>query len=223
MDLALQAKLLRVLQDQKVSRVGEEKTVQLDVRILAASNADLRTAVEAGTFREDLYYRLNVVPLHVPPLRGRPEDIPALVEHFLDCSKVGKEVHVDPGVLKAFQAYRWPGNVRELENVIERMLIFRTGDTLGAESLPPEMLGDRPGEAGQDEAWVRLPPEGVSLEGLERTIILKALKMNGWNQMRTSRFLRIPRHILLYRMEKCSIQPPEDKGHSDSPTGLASE
>ena len=223
MEPALQVKLLRVLQDQKVSRVGEEKSVQVDVRILAATNANLRAAVESGEFREDLYYRLNVVPLEVPPLREHLEDIPVLVDHFLGFLESGRKIHMDPGVLKAFQAYRWPGNVRELENVMERMLIFRTGDTLGPDGLPPEILGNRSEGTHKDDAWVRLPPEGVSLEELERKIILKALEMNGWNQVHTSRFLRIPRHILLYRMEKYRIQPPEGKGHTDPQTGLPSE
>ncbi|MEW6444218.1 MAG: sigma-54 dependent transcriptional regulator [bacterium] len=217
MDPALQGKLLRVLQDQRVSRVGEEKAFKVDVRILAATNTDLRAAVDAGGFREDLYYRLNVVPLHVPSLRERIEDIPLLIDHFLGSLQPGSKIRVDPRVLEAFRRYEWPGNVRELRNVIERMLIFRAGDTLGPESLPPEIVGTRPAKAGEQEPLVRLPAEGVSLEHLERTVIAQALEMNGWNQVRTARFLRIPRHILLYRMEKYGIRIPEGKGRQGTP------
>jgi two-component system NtrC family response regulator len=211
MDMGLQAKLLRVLQDRKVTRVGEEKPVAIDVRILAATNTDLRAAVDAGSFREDLYYRLNVVPLHVPPLREHREDIPLLTEHFVKVYAPGKSVAVEKDVLEAFKAYDWPGNVRELQNVIERMLIFQTGDTLGPESLPQEVVQSRLKVQVQGEGCIQLPPEGVSLETLEKEILVKALEMNGWNQARAARFLQVPRHILLYRMEKYSILPP-DKG-----------
>jgi two-component system NtrC family response regulator len=214
LELALQAKLLRVLQDQNVCRVGEEKPTRVNVRILAATNADLRAEVERGEFREDLYYRLNVVELRVPPLRERPEDIPPLVDHFIALLAPGKKIRVDPEVIKAFQAYRWPGNVRELRNVLERMLIFATGETLGRSSLPPEILGGVPsGTARKEDSWIRLPPEGAPLEELEREIILQALERNEWNQARASRFLKIPRHILLYRMEKYGIRAPGTSGH----------
>ncbi len=211
MDMGLQAKLLGVLQDHQVTRVGEEKPVGVDVRILAATNTGLRAAVEAGRFREDLYYRLNVVPLHVPPLREHREDIPLLAEHFTKVYAPGKNVEVQEDVLEAFKAYDWPGNVRELQNVIERMLIFLTGDTLGPESLPQEVVQSRLTIKVQGEGCIQLPPEGVPLEALEREIVVKALEMNGWNQARAAKFLQVPRHILLYRMEKYSIHPP-DKG-----------
>lgn len=212
LELTLQAKLLRVLQDQNVCRVGEERPTRVNVRILAATNADLRAAVERGEFREDLYYRLNVVELRVPPLRERPDDIPPLVDHFIGLLAPGKKVRVDSEVIKAFQAYRWPGNVRELRNVLERMLIFATGDTLGKGSLPPEILGAAPTESvRKEDPWIRLPPEGASLEELEREIILQALERNEWNQARAARFLKIPRHILLYRMEKYGIRAPDSQ------------
>lgn len=209
MDTDLQAKLLRVLEDHQVTRVGEEKPVAIDVRILAATNTDLRAAVNAGRFREDLFYRLNVVPLHVPPLRDHREDIPLLAEHFTKVHAPGKNVEVQKDVLEAFKTYDWPGNVRELQNVIERMLIFQTGDTLGPESLPQEVVQSRLTVKVQGEGCIQLPPEGASLEALEREIVVKALEMNGWNQARAAKFLQVPRHILLYRMEKYSIHPPE--------------
>lgn len=209
MDTGLQAKLLRVLQDHRVTRLGEEKPVAIDVRILAATNTDLRAAVEAGRFREDLYYRLNVVPLHVPPLREHREDIPLLADHFTKVYAPGKNVKVQEKVLEAFKAYDWPGNVHELQNVIERMLIFQTGDSLGPESLPQELVQSRLSIKVQGKGCIQLPPEGASLGALERDIVIKALEMNGWNQARAAKFLRVPRHILLYRMEKYGIQRPE--------------
>ena len=211
MDTGLQAKLLGVLQDHQVTRVGEEKPVGVDVRILAATNTDLRAAVDEGRFREDLYYRLNVVPLHVPPLRDHREDIPLLTEHFIRVYAPGKNVKLQEEVVEAFKAYNWPGNVRELQNVIERMLIFQTGDTLGPESLPQEVVQSRLTIKVHGEGYIQLPPDGASLEDLERQIVVKALEMNNWNQARAAKFLQVPRHILLYRMEKYSIHPP-DKG-----------
>ncbi len=212
MDISLQAKLLRVLQDHQITRVGEEKPVRIDLRILAATNMDLRAAVDAGRFREDLYYRLNVVPLHVPPLREHPEDIPLLAEHFIKVLAPGRTVKIKEEVLEAFKAYHWPGNVRELENVIERMLIFERGETLGPQSLPPEVVQGRPTTTVRGEGCIQLPSEGVSLEALEKEIVVKALKMNNWNQARAAKFLQVPRHILLYRMEKYEIQPPSKGG-----------
>ncbi len=211
LDPALQGKLLRVLQDRKVTRVGEERSVQVDVRVVAATNADLDAAVASGRFREDLYYRLNVVPLHVPPLREHREDIPLLVNHFVALYASGKKVRVHPRVLESFRAYEWPGNVRELENVIERMLIFQSGDTLVPETLPQEFAPVRAGADTSPGGYVRLPPEGVSLEELEREIVIQALSMNNWNQARTARFLKIPRHIVLYRMEKYGIKAPSNR------------
>ena len=172
-------------------------------------------------FREDLYYRLNVVPLHVPPLREHREDIPLLAEHFTKVHAPGKNVEVQEDVLEAFKAYDWPGNVRELQNVIERMLIFQTGDTLGPESLPQEVVQSRLTIKVQGEGCIQLPPEGASLEALEREIVVKALEMNGWNQARAAKFLQVPRHILLYRMEKYSIHPP-DKGSGQGASDYAS-
>ena len=210
----LQAKLLRVLQDRQVTKVGGEKPFTVDVRIVAATNADLRSAVEEGTFREDLYYRLNVVPLEIPPLRERKEDIPSLAEHFLGELSPGKPLAAHPQVLKALTAYPWPGNVRELRNVIERMVIFQSGDTLLPETLPREILGSPSNAPGGGGNPIDLPPEGASLEEMEKAIVVRALEINGWNKSRTAKFLRVPRHILLYRMEKYGLKP--DPGGDDS-------
>jgi two-component system NtrC family response regulator len=216
LEMPLQAKLLRVLQDQQVTRVGEEKAVKVDVRIIAATNTNLREAVDEGRFREDLYFRLNVVPIHVPPLRERQEDISLLSEHFLKIRAPGKSINVHPEVLEAFKAYHWPGNIRELQNVIERMLIFRSGDNLSPEYLPQEILRDRAKIEVSGEGFIQLPLQGASLEALERQIVVKALEMNGWNQARAARFLQVPRHILLYRMEKYEIQMPEKQKSSEA-------
>ena len=209
MEVSLQAKLLRVIEDQQVTRVGEEKPSQVDLRILAATNTDLQAATAAGRFREDLYYRLNVVPLPIRPLRERRQDIPPLAEHFVRLGAPGREVRIHPEVMAALQSYHWPGNVRELKNVIERMLIFRSGDTLSLHSLPPEIVPDAESRKLPEQGHVRLPPEGVALEELEREIVVRALEMNGWNQAQTAKFLRVPRHILLYRLEKYGIRPPD--------------
>jgi len=211
LELSLQGKLLRVLQDKKITRLGEERAVQVDVRLVAATNADLGDEVASGRFREDLYYRLNVVPILVLPLRDRKEDLPLLMEHFVERYAPGKKVRFDPRVLESFRAYDWPGNVRELENVIERMLIFRSGETIFPETLPLEIGVQGPGSGPSEQGHVRLPPEGVALEDLETEIVTRALEMNDWNQARAARFLKIPRHILLYRMEKYGIKPPEKK------------
>ena len=209
MEMPLQAKLLRVLQDQQVTRVGEERPSKVDVRIIAATNSDLRAGVDEGRFREDLYFRLNVVPLQVPPLRERLEDISLLTEYFLKVYAPGKIIKIHPEVLKAFRGYHWPGNIRELQNVIERMLIFREGDTLVYESLPQEIVRSTAKIEVPGEGFIQLPTQGVSLEALEREIVVKALEMNGWNQARAAKFLQVPRHILLYRMQKYKIQTPD--------------
>ncbi len=144
----LQVKLLRVLQEREFERVGDTQTIRVDTRVIAASNRDLMTEVEAERFREDLYYRLNVVPIHLPPLRERPEDIPALVGHFLNIYNEENDryvVHIHPQALAALQSYHWPGNVRELQNYVERAVVMASGDELTVDLLSDAVLrGDRP-------------------------------------------------------------------------------
>lgn len=203
----LQPKLLRALQEREVEPVGGTVPRKLDVRVVAATNADLEEAIAAGTFREDLYYRLAVIPVHLPPLRERPEDIPLLVRHFT--AKHGAQsVTFAPDALAALRRYAWPGNVRELENTVERILILRNSDTIGADELPDKVRG-----LGRDRVGriVNLPPEGYSLEQLEREVVVEALERCDWNQTAAARFLRIPRHTLIYRMEKYNITPQERK------------
>ncbi len=201
----LQPKLLRALQERVVEPVGCAEPEKLDVLIVAATNLDLEEAILQGTFREDLYYRLSVIPVHLPPLRERREDIPLLIRHFAKKQGCG-EVVFSEEALVSLSGYPWPGNVRELENTVERLLIMRQGDTIS--------MGDLPEKIGREEKRgkgriIDLPDEGYSLEQLEREIVVEALERNNWNQSSASRFLRIPRHVLLYRMEKYGIVPPE--------------
>ncbi|PNU19648.1 DNA-binding response regulator [Geothermobacter hydrogeniphilus] len=200
--LDLQPKLLRVLQEMEVEPVGGVAR-KIDVRVIAATNLDLQTAIAEGRFREDLYYRLAVIPIQLPALRRRPEDIALLARHFVARYAGGQEVDIDPEVLDRFRAYRWPGNVRELENSIERMLVLRRGESLGVDDLPPAIL--RPDSPVSGNV-LQLPEEGYPLEQLEKEAVMLALERCGGNQSRAARFLSIPRHVLLYRMEKFGIK-----------------
>ncbi len=198
----LQPKLLRVLQEQEVEPVGGQPR-RIDVRVLAATNRDLDAALGTGAFREDLYYRLAVIPVTIPPLRARPEDIPLLTRHFL--AKHGAPaLRLSEAAMSELVNYPWPGNVRELENTVQRMIVLRRGDTLDSADLP-DKLRQRQVEADGAGKVLKLPEEGYSLEQLEREAVLQALQRCRWNQSRAAAFLRIPRHVLLYRMEKYGI------------------
>ena len=203
----LQPKLLRALQQREVEPVGGSKVQKLDVRVVAATNSDLEESIAAGTFREDLYYRLAVIPIHLPPLRERPEDIPLLVRHFT-AKYGGPSMAVAPDAMALLQKHSWPGNVRELENMIERLLILRDTDIIGAADLQNKVRLTGREKVGR---VVNLPPEGYPLEQLEREVVIEALERCDWNQAAAARFLRIPRHTLIYRMEKYSITPQEKK------------
>jgi len=205
--LDLQPKLLRALQERTVEPVGGSTTCQLDVRVLAATNVDLEQAISEGNFREDLYYRIAVIPIHLPPLRQRREDIHLLVRHFAAKRGAGNVVF-EKDVLDTMGRYHWPGNIRELENTVERLLIMREGDAISVGDLPVKAFE---GAEQRAESVINLPAEGYSLEQLEREIVLEALERNGWNQTVAARFLRIPRHVLIYRMEKYNIETPEKR------------
>jgi two-component system NtrC family response regulator len=199
--LEMQPKLLRALQEKEVTSVGAARIQKTDVRVIAATNQDVETAVSSGRFREDLYYRLSVIPIHLPPLRQRPADIPLLVQHF--AAKAGSsQVVFAREALAKLSDYPWPGNVRELENAITRTLILRHGDAIRVEDLPEKILNWRSHER---TAIVHLPPEGYSLEQLEREVVIEALERNNWNKSAAAAFLKIPRHVLLYRLEKYGI------------------
>lgn len=202
MPMALQPKLLRVLQEMEVEPVGG-KVRSVDVRILAATNQDVEEAIEEGTFREDLYYRLAVIPINLPPLRQRREDIPLLIRHFLDRYGRGSPLAVSEEAMACMTAYPWPGNVRELQNAIERLVILSNGQRIEADHLPEKLLAKN---RLRRSRVVELPPEGYPLEEIEKEAVLQALERHGWNQTRAASCLQIPRHTLIYRMEKYDIK-----------------
>jgi DNA-binding NtrC family response regulator len=212
----LQVKLLRVLQERELLRVGGTEPVPVDVRVVAATNRDLEREVQAGRFREDLFYRLNVIPIALPPLRERRTDIPLLVEHFLSKhGEPGRTRRIAPDALEALVAYGWPGNVRELESVIERTLLLAEGDVIRFEDLPAAVrMRTRAGSG----IPVEIPDEGLDLEELERTLILRALDKSGGNVTRAARLLRLSRRTLQYRLEKLQGAP---EGAASAPNGAA--
>jgi Nif-specific regulatory protein len=196
-----QIKLLRVLQEREFVRVGGVKTISCDVRIIAATNRNLKAAMESGAFREDLYYRLNVFPIDLPPLRDRREDIPLLFEYFVDCS--AKEFgeprpEVTPEALELLCAYRWPGNIREMRNVTERAVLLCDTGRITPDVLPREIAGEQKG-TGEEVG-------GSALEGYEKAMIVKALEEHNWNQTRAAEALGISRDNLRYRLRKYQIK-----------------
>jgi two-component system, NtrC family, response regulator AtoC len=202
----LQAKILRVLQEREIERVGGTRRIKIDVRVLAATNADPKRAVQGGALREDLYYRLNVVQINAPPLRERREDIPLLVEHFL--RKYSQEFHkrivgVAPAALEVFQAYSWPGNVRELQNIVERAVALVEGSTIDVKDLPLDLLlPDRGARAeGSDEL-----PLKEAREQFERQLILQALERVQWNRTQAARLLGMHRNSLKAKLEAWGIR-----------------
>lgn len=205
----LQVKLLRVLQEGELLRLGESLPRKIDVRVIAATNRDLPRLVADGTFREDLYFRLNVIQLKLPPLRARREDIPILAQHFLQeaCTKYHRPLlKLNRDVLIAFDRYPWPGNVRELRNTIERLVIMAADtDTISISDLPEEFSMQ-----AASSIPLHLPDGGIDLEEVEKEIIKQALERNEWNQTRTARYLNITRNTLIYRMQKFGLiqNPP---------------
>jgi DNA-binding NtrC family response regulator len=210
--LDLQAKLLRVLQEREFERVGGVKPIKVDVRIIAATNINLRRAVSGGLFREDLFYRLNVVHIHVPPLRERREDIPLLVEHFLKKynQQFGKAVgRLSRAALTVLQSYEWPGNVRELENIIERSVALARGSVIHLEDLPLELVALGRVPAGND------PIVGLALKRalrqFERQFIFRVMERVEWNQTHAARILGLHRNTLLWKLQTLGItRPPSE-------------
>ncbi|MDE1177133.1 MAG: sigma-54 dependent transcriptional regulator [Edaphobacter sp.] len=201
--LDAQVKLLRVLQQGELTKLGTTTSAKVDVRVIAATHRTLSAMVEDGTFREDLYYRLAVVPLTIPPLRDRKDDIPELIEKLFYRAKQRhglNHVRLSPEVHQRLISYRWPGNVRQLENVLERMLVLSCSETITAEELPEE-LSKQKGSVGSF-VWPDLPDEGISLEAIERDLITRALERFGGNQTQAARYLDISRRTLIYRMDK---------------------
>ncbi len=204
--LDLQVKLLRMVQEREIEKVGGTEPIKVDVRIITATHRNLRAMVEDSAFREDLFYRLAVIELELPPLRERADDIPDLVQHFFVRAKdkLGRPDLVLPQpLMRWFAGYRWPGNVRELENVIERMIVLARGNELTIDDLPPQLRKEPPAQLEALE--LQLPDTGISLEGVEKELILRALKRFDWNQSQAARYLDISRKTLIYRMEKYSL------------------
>ena len=229
MSAKTQAKVLRVLQEQEVERLGSARTIKVDVRIIAATNKNLEAAIQHGEFREDLFFRLNVIPILVPPLRERRDDIPLLVQHF---AKLTSEEHnlkpkrFDPRAMEALQRYRWRGNIRELRNTIERLMIMAPGDLVRPEDLPAEVHGDgapRPtapepvavvGQGPRPESpTVQTPPPGTLREfkeAAERAFLVEKLRENNWNISKTAETLDTPRSNLYKKLEQYGIKQEID-------------
>ena len=201
----VQVKLLRILQEREFERLGSNKTQHIDVRVIAATNQDLRRALEQGTFREDLYYRLNVVPMEIPPLRARKNDIPFLAKHFVTklAPESGTKVKsITEAAIDKLLEYDWPGNVRELENVIERSLVMAPGETLDAADIRLDMTL-RPRAASGGEFTL---PAGMSLDQYEQEIIKEALKKAEGNKSQAARMLGLTRNALRYRLTQMGIE-----------------
>jgi len=215
----MQVKLLHVLQHQTFHRVGGVRELTVDARLVAATNRDLERAVHEGDFREDLYYRLNVVPLHLPPLRERADDIPLLVEHFVDKfnRRLGRSVRgFNPEGMAALLAHRWPGNIRELENRMERAVLLAEGDLLGLADLPGLEGGAEPvTESGDDDDTITDDLRGtvrVYTARLERTLIRRVLDETGGNVTHASRRLGISRKSLQTKMKEYGLRQDEPPG-----------
>ena len=207
---AIQVKLLRILQEREFERLGSNKTRQIDVRVIAATNADLRAALENGTFREDLYYRLNVLPISIPPLRERKEDIPFLAEHFARKvgGELGRDCMIGESAIAKLMQWDWPGNVRELENVIERSMVLCGSGRLEASDIRLDTSRARP------QAIPQFLPEGMNLDQYEQSIIREALRRAGNNKSQAARLLGITRNALRYRLSQMGM---DETGRNSEP------
>jgi transcriptional regulator with GAF, ATPase, and Fis domain len=210
----LQVKLLRILQEQEFERVGGTKTIKCDIRVIAATNRDLDKLVQDGVFREDLYYRLKVIPIIIPPLRERRSDIPLLVHHFMENiskSRKKKLKGISKDIIKAFTEYDWPGNVRELENIIERMIILSEGDELTIQDLPDKII-EKHHHDDEDVVEPTIPEEGFSLNNAineyERLLIVRALEKADWIKNRAAKILNMNRTTLVEKIKKQGIERP---------------
>jgi DNA-binding NtrC family response regulator len=208
MALSTQAKVLRVLQEREFERLGGTATIKVDVRLIAATNLNLEEAITDGRFREDLYYRLNVVSITVPPLRERREDIIPLARLFIDdaAADLKKDVRgIDPGAVRMLKRHAWPGNIRELKNCLERAVLMCEMPFVREEDLSLA-VADR--EAGTAAVQLRLPPNGINLEDLEKQAILEALRINNWVQKDAAKFLGISSRVMNYKVAKYEIKNP---------------
>jgi DNA-binding NtrC family response regulator len=209
LDVAMQAKLLRALQERKIRRVGGTHEISVDVRVIAATNRDLRAMVTDGRFRDDLYYRINVLSVDVPPLRERREDIPVLIDYFVkkhtrNTSRLVRGL--TPETRKLMMDYSWPGNVRQLESAIERAILLCEGDQITIEDLPLEVRQESRPVA---EGAFKLPPEGISFEDVERDLIMQAMEQTDYNITKSAKLLGLTFRTLQYRLEKFGIKKPD--------------
>jgi two-component system, NtrC family, response regulator AtoC len=206
MNPLLQAKLLRFLEEKSFKRVGGSTDVKVDVRVIAASNRSLQEEVRKEKFREDLFYRLNVMPVVLPPLRERPEDIPLLIDHYIDVFNIEfrKRIRgVTADAMAALKSYAWPGNVRELRNVVERAMLLTNSPELTLEQFP--VTSER-ATTNLSSSQVSLPSGGVNLDELERSLVVQALERSGWNQTRAASLLGLNRDQIRYRIEKFKLE-----------------
>jgi DNA-binding NtrC family response regulator len=200
----LQAKMLRFLEEKTFKRVGGSADIRVDIRVIAATNRLLEDEVRQGRFREDLYYRLNVMSIVLPPLRGRPEDIPLLVNYYVDAynTEFKKRVRgVSTDAMVRLQTFGWPGNVRELRNAVERAMLLVEGDVLALEQFPVAASG-----LARLSERVDLPASGIDLEQLERSLVIQALERSGWNQTKAATLLGLNRDQIRYRIEKFKLE-----------------
>jgi DNA-binding NtrC family response regulator len=214
LNISMQAKLLRALQEKEVMRVGGTRPVHVDVRVIAATNRDLEAMVKDGRFREDLYYRLNIIPITIPPLRHRRADIPPLIDHFI--ARHSAAAHrvirgLTPAARNVMMNYAWPGNVRQVESAIERAILLCEGDTIDVEDLPVEI---RQEASGAGAFTFKLPPEGISFDDVERSLITQAMEQTGWNITRAAKLLGLSFRTLQYRLEKFGLKKPT-KGNDE--------
>jgi two-component system nitrogen regulation response regulator NtrX len=225
MSLKTQAKVLRVLQEQELERLGSNRVIKVDVRVIAATNKNLEEEIDRHTFREDLFYRLNVVPIHVPALRDRRDDIPALVRHFADLFARDNNFHRKTFTATAMEKLRqqhWRGNIRELRNFVERLVIMTTGESVDAKDIPEGgvIRGDVPlivapgGEATtpavSNNAWMHAPTLQEFKAGSERAYLVARLRENGWNISKTAEVIDTPRSNLYKKLEQYQISQERD-------------
>ena len=207
--MELQAKLLRVLQEMKIEHVGGTELIPVDVRVIAATNKNLEQEVARGNFRDDLFFRLNVIVVDIPPLRDRKEDIPSLIDHFV--KKLSERFRLDrypdlaPAVVDKFMEYHWPGNVRELENTLERLFVLNDKEKIETSDLPQNMLV--PPSSSEEVDGLRLPENGISMEEVEKKLIREALTRTDGHRQKASRLLGMTYKTFQYRLKKYGIKP----------------
>lgn len=218
LDISLQAKLLRALQEKQIRRVGGIRDIDIDVRVVAATNRDLLKMTQENRFREDLYYRLNVLAIEVPPLRERSSDIPVLIDYFVKKHTRGtdRKLNIAADARKLLENYAYPGNVRQLESALERAILLCENDTVTTEDLPPEMFQNVPSAASASAAGsFILPPEGVSFEDVERSLIMQAMERTDNSITKAAKLLGLTFRTLQYRLEKFGIKKDDESETSD--------